>query len=248
MIKLFRSLRKDASTQKNVHLYFLYALGEVTLVVVGILVALQVDNWNNELEKREKEDEYLSEIKSNLQEDIENIESTIAFNIEKSETIIRIFRRMQVYGDGERLVREIEIAMDTLPNFKIFISTRIAFDNMLSSASIDIIEDDSLKSLLSRYYISADPTKGTQERVAMASRSFVDYLGPRLMSREFVQQLVGVDLPIRSTSEVKIAGDETFINNLFLMLQLMKNQDTDLVGYKKRAKELIGNIDQKIDD
>jgi hypothetical protein len=46
MIKFFRKIRWSSLSQKRFPKYFLYAAGEIFLVVVGILIALQINNWN----------------------------------------------------------------------------------------------------------------------------------------------------------------------------------------------------------
>ncbi len=48
MIKFFRNIRRKLATENKVASYLRYAIGEVILVVVGILIALQVNNWNEE--------------------------------------------------------------------------------------------------------------------------------------------------------------------------------------------------------
>jgi hypothetical protein len=48
MLKFFRQIRKKLIIQENVRKYLLYALGEVLLVMIGILLALQVNNWNQD--------------------------------------------------------------------------------------------------------------------------------------------------------------------------------------------------------
>lgn len=60
--KIRRSLIESGSAQK----YLLYAIGEITLVVIGILIALQINNWNEGTKDRVKEIKILKEIKSNL--------------------------------------------------------------------------------------------------------------------------------------------------------------------------------------
>ena len=69
MLKIFRELRvlsvKSGATRK----YFLYAVGEVLLVMIGILLALQVNNWNEENKKAKKGIEYLNSLCEDLQED-----------------------------------------------------------------------------------------------------------------------------------------------------------------------------------
>ena len=46
MIKLFRNIRKNLLAEGKTTKYFKYAIGEIILVVIGILIALQINNWN----------------------------------------------------------------------------------------------------------------------------------------------------------------------------------------------------------
>lgn len=70
MIKFFRQLRQKLLMENNNSKYLKYAIGEIVLVVIGILIALQINNWN---EKRKNENKILSilkEVQNDLQEDI----------------------------------------------------------------------------------------------------------------------------------------------------------------------------------
>ena len=54
MIRLFRKIRNQLLSENKYSIYFLYATGEIILVMIGILLALQIDNWNeNRIEKQE---------------------------------------------------------------------------------------------------------------------------------------------------------------------------------------------------
>lgn len=55
MIKFFRRIRQKSIKENNNSLYFKYALGEIVLVVIGILIALQINNWNEETKLETKE-------------------------------------------------------------------------------------------------------------------------------------------------------------------------------------------------
>jgi len=55
MIKLFKRIRKRLITAGQLQQYLFYAIGEIALVVIGILIALQINNWN--LKRLEKKDE-----------------------------------------------------------------------------------------------------------------------------------------------------------------------------------------------
>lgn len=68
MIKFFRKIRQKLLSENKFRKYLVYAIGEIILVVIGILIALQINNWN-ELRKRDKE---ISKINKRLILDIDN--------------------------------------------------------------------------------------------------------------------------------------------------------------------------------
>lgn len=67
MLKFFRSIRKKLVEQNKIRSYLLYALGEILLVVLGILIALQVNNWNEERKMDERFRFGLQELHSEIQ-------------------------------------------------------------------------------------------------------------------------------------------------------------------------------------
>ncbi|MDA0350213.1 MAG: DUF6090 family protein [Verrucomicrobia bacterium] len=60
--------------------YLTYALGEILLIVVGIMLALQLNNWNEDRKAQAEFDEYIVELKSDVKEAIQNLENTIRIN------------------------------------------------------------------------------------------------------------------------------------------------------------------------
>lgn len=55
MLKFFHTIRKKLIEEDNTRKYLLYAIGEILLVVIGILIALQINNWNQERKERQRE-------------------------------------------------------------------------------------------------------------------------------------------------------------------------------------------------
>ena len=78
MLRFFRRIRQSLLTQNKFSKYLLYAIGEVLLVVFGILIALQVDNWNNEKARADKEIKILTEIRRNLAVNVNQFSAEIA--------------------------------------------------------------------------------------------------------------------------------------------------------------------------
>ena len=70
MLKFFRRIRKRLIHQERVQYYLLYAVGEIILVVLGILLALQINNWNTERVEQNQMQEFASAMIQDLRADI----------------------------------------------------------------------------------------------------------------------------------------------------------------------------------
>lgn len=73
-MKFFRRIRYNHIQNHNTKKYFKYAVGEIFLVVIGILIALQIDNWNQLRKDNNALKDYLVKIKSHTQEDLRKLE------------------------------------------------------------------------------------------------------------------------------------------------------------------------------
>ena len=70
MMKFFIKVRQKLLSDNKFRKYLVYAIGEILLVVIGILIALQVNNWNEYNKERILEIEILEEIRENLLKDL----------------------------------------------------------------------------------------------------------------------------------------------------------------------------------
>ena len=77
MIKFFRQIRQSLLSEGKTRKYLLYAIGEILLVVVGILIALQVNNWNETRKEFKTENEFISSVRNDLNQDKEFIKLII---------------------------------------------------------------------------------------------------------------------------------------------------------------------------
>lgn len=74
MSPIFKNFRHHFTRQKKVKSYLLYAIGEIILVVIGILIALQVNNWNETRIEQRKITQYAKSLIQDLEGDIEMID------------------------------------------------------------------------------------------------------------------------------------------------------------------------------
>ena len=77
MIKFFRNVRKNLLSQGKTTNYLKYAVGEIVLVVIGILIALQINNWNESRKEDKLARQYLQGIENNLKKDVQSIDTLI---------------------------------------------------------------------------------------------------------------------------------------------------------------------------
>jgi sensor domain CHASE-containing protein len=77
MIKLFRNIRKNLLNQGKTSKYFKYAIGEIVLVVIGILIALQINDRNEQKKLKQQEVTSYCKLQEDLTADISNIDKTL---------------------------------------------------------------------------------------------------------------------------------------------------------------------------
>ncbi len=80
MIKFFRKIRQKLLTENKFSKYLLYAIGEIVLVVIGILIALSLNNWNGDQKRSQQELDLMAEMRENLSNDLVDARFNIGMN------------------------------------------------------------------------------------------------------------------------------------------------------------------------
>lgn len=143
MIKFFRKIRQRLLTENKFSKYLLYAIGEIVLVVVGILIALSVNNLNEYQKERETEVKVLKEVVENLEANILRLQSMIerCNNDNKSANIIiSIFDKNLAYSDS--LGRHFHYALNRVDE-ESFLSY-VGYES-LKNVGFEIIQNNELK-------------------------------------------------------------------------------------------------------
>lgn len=116
MIKFFRNIRQNLLNEGKTIKYFKYAIGEIVLVVIGILIALQINNWN----EGRKENIHQKSLLSNLLQDLKSDSVSYSQNLKQLKDID--FLQEQLYKTGVKNDRTIKVLRDPsgirfLPNY-----------------------------------------------------------------------------------------------------------------------------------
>jgi hypothetical protein len=147
MISLFRKLRKTLLQQNKLSKYLLYALGEIALVMIGILLALQVNNWNEEKKRRTFETDILSLLDVNLASDSLLISTELKHAQLANQLTDSLLNQVALGNYNEQL----NLWMGKIINFQRFKSQSSAFE-VLKSKGIENISDKALQVALIEYY------------------------------------------------------------------------------------------------
>ena len=245
MIPFFRKIRKKLADDNQFFKYSRYAIGEIVLVVIGILIALQINNWNEERIKRKKEFVYLKEIHKNLIQDTIRINQVLGFNASKSNAIDETFKLFEKSSKGNFNLNDFAGRMNPLSQFNIFIPVRIAFTNLLDVEKIDLISDLELRTKLSEYY-NEDYETGTQEVTKLRTRAFTEYAGRELTTQEFVRFRSDAYVQIKTNEMSEIYKDETMIYHLMNMDVTIDYHNGELNYIKQQIKDLLSLMETEV--
>ncbi|MFH6768284.1 DUF6090 family protein [Gaetbulibacter aquiaggeris] len=147
MIKLFRNIRKNLLNEGKTTKYFKYAVGEIVLVMIGILLALQVNDWNEIRKTKMFENEILYLIDQNLK--IDSISLSIELSKTKEANMLteRLLDKISQKDYNDSL----NIWMGKIISFERFKSQSSAFE-VLKAKGIENISDKKLQLELITYY------------------------------------------------------------------------------------------------
>jgi hypothetical protein len=140
MIKFFRKIRQKLVEQNRVTKYLLYAFGEIILVVIGLLLALQINNWNEQRKLANEEQKLLNALEKEATSNINYIEKIIKYNDSLLQTSDSLLKK-----GLSNAKEDIEIS-DILEAFSYYdtnIETSIT-DEILGTNSRSLISTDSV--------------------------------------------------------------------------------------------------------
>jgi Family of unknown function (DUF6090) len=147
MIKFFRKIRQKMLTENKFSKYLLYAIGEIVLVVIGILIALSINNWNINRISDKEITAYMVSLKENLKKDTLNFSTEIK-NYKKK---IDIKKNLLLLSNYEKTpIDSLFLLIDT--GYGISLPITNTFDKITNSGITQISKNDSLSQKIYEYY------------------------------------------------------------------------------------------------
>lgn len=147
MFKFFRNLRMKLITNNKFKQYVIYALGEIFLVVIGILLALQLNNWNEGQKNSLKKQNLLKSLKIEFQDNLKQLDTVLNY-MELVKT--SCYESLALIREQPKQIKKASLdkLMDNLSNIWTFDSNNGALRSGVSSGDIHLLKNDSLLNLL----------------------------------------------------------------------------------------------------
>lgn len=148
MIRLFSNLRRTQISAENASKYLLYAIGEISLIVIGILIAFSIDNWKERQERKDQEIKILKELRFALISDSLDIRGNIQTHTRVKHacnTLVDVFEKNLPWNDS--LKNHFKNSC-----FNTIFNNSTGAYTTLKSKGLDLVTDDSLRHSINVYY------------------------------------------------------------------------------------------------
>ena len=145
MLRFFRKMRQVLIPENRFGRYLFYATGEIVLVVIGILVALQINNWNEERKQKIKDYEFLKSLKLEIQLDTAYLLRQKASHITVNErikfTLSKFENSRQVTIEEDSII---SVALSHIPRLTPLFKNILRNDIILAGGALNRIDTESL--------------------------------------------------------------------------------------------------------
>jgi Family of unknown function (DUF6090) len=153
MLKFFRKIRQDLVATGKTGKYLKYAIGEIVLVMIGILLALQVNNWNNERIRQQEEQAIIAQLIADLKESQKDLEKRITWETEMAQASAKVCHAFWKKNPPNDSI--FKHMLRPLGSFT-YSPTLGTARSLINSGNINIIKSDSIKNFITTYVEKVD--------------------------------------------------------------------------------------------
>jgi hypothetical protein len=249
MIKFFRQIRKNLLMENKTYKYFKYAIGEILLVVVGILIALQINNWNDLRKLKQQETTYYCKIQEDLNADILNIDESIASLKKRQDATRRLLTNLLKMQEDKAVLFK-----DYLASIRsqVFVPTKAAIEDITSSGKLENLRNQDLKSGILNYYVEQDYTlriiESNNQQIMEKVFAYMDYTDFGIQELPLYEHIYGDELQqlLKSKDWQKDPNSRLFryFRDHMNMTLIITEREQDLLS---QLKETALGLSQKLE-
>lgn len=150
MIKFFRKIRQNLIMENKTSKYIKYAIGEIVLVMIGILLALQVNNWNEQRKLNNEEQHLLEDLHSEFNVNLENLKTNMLINQNNQKATIDLLDMIQQKEMKEN-TNKLDSLFMVIFSYGSFNTTSGVLNEIINSGKLRVIKDATLRNNLTQW-------------------------------------------------------------------------------------------------
>jgi len=157
VIKFFRKVRQRLLIESKFSKYLLYAIGEIVLVVIGILIALQINNFNNSRQETKIERSYLLSLQTEYENNLEKINSSLQANKERVnavEDMLTLFDANVLDTISDKAISD--ILYSVFSGDATYQPSKGVSTDIISSGNLNVIKNKKLRQRLASFESKLD--------------------------------------------------------------------------------------------
>ena len=245
MIQFFRRIRQKLLTEGKLSKYLVYAIGEIALVMVGILLALQVNNWNEERKAIIEEKEILEQLRIDFTRNQESLVKWVDTHRNMYNRVISVSSLISpepkpiTHNELDSLM----VAVYYNPEYKPVNNT---LSTISSSGKLAIIRDHTLKELISSWTNAMDDYKNN---VNYTFNHYFSYTSP-FLNKNYQMRNLRIDDGLGHAGPSKLAESNSAIlsNKEFEnYVELKRLNSAQSVIHSEKVFAIQQNIIERID-
>ena len=252
MIKFFRKIRQQLLSENKFSKYLLYAIGEIILVVIGILIALQINNNNNYKEQRKTEQEYLISLQTEFKSNLKKLNVSIDENEVRINALENLLTLFDIYVLDS--VSNKSISLMIHPVFGSDLSYKPSLgvlSDMISSGKLNIILNKNLREKLASFESSLNYLKIQEEEAYNIKQSLKSFLFKEISILN-IQKDLGRQFEKHSISENvnnKLVFNSVELENYlldYLLVTKAANDSRFMGGLKEDIEFILKEIENEL--
>ncbi len=137
-MKIFRKIRQKLLTEKKFSKYLIYAIGEIVLVVIGILIAVSINNWKQSIDLKKTEKNLYGDILQELRTDLSEIKGNRDYN---DKYLLRYGHASEIIINDtlRQSIDTLAIIATELTNFSDFKNEESSYNQLATSGKLELI-------------------------------------------------------------------------------------------------------------
>ncbi|WP_166964104.1 DUF6090 family protein [Yeosuana marina] len=247
MIKFFRKIRQKMLIENKFSNYLIYAIGEIILVVIGILIALAINNSNQNRVIQKKEQTYLNGLKAEFQTSKFKLSELIKINKSNFYGAKKLLEDISNKNESPSEKQFSELLLNTFSSDISFNPNNSLLSEMISSGSLKDISNTTLRIKLTNWISTIEDVSKQESELGIQREKVLDIFRTNENSLRTIFDLTGISQEIglqkmeQSVSNLDLLKSRKFENNILMFI--LTTNAMEKAHYEPLMKDLESIIE-----